>query len=302
MQENGLNGIIINEERGIKICKTVINALENKKGLFADSKILEYMRPEGKLLEAINPNKGKDKEKKALWLFLTLHGDKSINSTQFYSQLKDFYLDHEDFFDLEKFIKLPYKEMNEILDYVKPLHWSEKFIVYMRENYVRLVEKVGLNPLNLFNEKDDGDSAIKKIKKFQGYNTAIASLLLIFYSKHNILKIPGIGPKVDRHLIKISESCEIYKRKGNPRFEHVSEKLFKIYKKIASDENLDAVVFNEGLWVIGSRLCVKKNLVYCTNLCPLDEYCSKKQPLIHKKNGRLYDKNNQRVQLALKFK
>jgi len=105
MRDKNLNGIIINEKRAIQVCEKVISTIKEKKYLFSNPKIFEYMNPESKLLTAINSNKKEDKEKKALWLFMFLHGDKRIKSSKYYSQLRDFYLDNPNFFNLENFMK-----------------------------------------------------------------------------------------------------------------------------------------------------------------------------------------------------
>jgi len=292
--DNG-NCIVLNEGRGVRVCGTVMSAINNREYLFSDPKTFNYMNPENKLLSAINPDREKDKTKKAFWLFLTIIADKLTDSTRLYSRLAEFYEKHPDFFDLEKLMKTEIDMSTELKNGLgKVVHHPNQFIDNVKSNYVKLLSEYGPNPLKLFDENDNCESAIKKLKKFKGYDEGIASLLLLFYSKYNIIDIQGLGPKADRHKIRISESCGVYERKGNPRVDNVSRQLSSLLRKICTEERINAGMLDAGLWVIGSRVCVRKSTGYCRVFCPLDNLCNKIQPITDKKNTRLYDPPRER--------
>ncbi len=290
-----MGNLELNEKRAVELCQIVLDAYEKKKGIFSQKDIEKRMLPEKRLVDVIEY-----KERVAKWFFFTTPGDKLIDSTTYYKQLKEFYLDNPTFFDnrsLENERIFNAQLNNEFLNKVKvaiPLAFGE----FTVKNAQKLLADFKGNPLNALTS-DDFKQSVKDLKQFMGYGTGESTLYLIFLTRYKIKETKDLAPKVDRHFVKISAGCGVFEAASGLRTDKAAEKLSRLYKKICDEHKFNAVLLDPTVWIIGHDLCSKNNSGVCRLYCPLDDYCDKDLPRITRK-ARLHKKEyNKRDQLAL---
>ncbi|MBU4492902.1 MAG: hypothetical protein KKA61_00865 [Nanoarchaeota archaeon] len=276
--------------RALHLCEVVIKAYEEKFGLFSQPDIEDYMFPERQLADLI-----KDKDDLALWFFFTCPGDKLIDSRRYYKQLGEFYLKNPNFFRLNDSVFKP--DINSLLKNVNVANPNE-FLRTINENSEDLIKKFKGNPLNTIKE-GDYDSCVKNLRNFLGYGKGMASLYLVFLSRYGIKKTKNIAPKVDRHLLRISAGCSVFKVTKNLRVDEATEEVSRIYTEICKEKSFDGTLLDALTYVIGRKLCSKRNEVLCNVDCPLDYYCSKQLPKIDKKSAILCIEKRKNPQLFL---
>jgi len=275
--------------RALHLCEVVIKAYEEKFGLFSQSDIEDYMFPERQLADLI-----KDKDDLALWFFFTCPGDKLIDSRIYYKQLGEFYLKNPNFFRLNDSVFKP--DINSLLENVN-VRKPDEFSRAIYENSKELIERFNKNPLSIL-KSNDYEGCVKDIKKFFGYGKEIASLYLIFLKRYGIKTVKNLAPKIDRHFLRISAGCGVFKVKKGMRVDEATKKISELYTEICKENFLDAVILDPATYVIGKRLCSKKNEILCKMDCPLDYYCTKEIPKTNRKDTTLYierKKANQQV-------
>lgn len=282
-----------NKIRAKTICEIVENAYKNREKLFSYKLIQKKMIPENQLISLI------PKEKIATWLFFALPADRMVDSTILYKQFSDFYISNPNFFDKDKLltydqIGMPNLKISSVFDY-------NKFMEFTKNNFKKLMSEFDGNPMKIFSN-GSFDTSLKELKKFDGYGNGISSLLLIFLQRYGVRETIGLVPKIDRHFIKVSSGCGLIETNQGMNIGSVSNSLFKLYKEVISTNGFDAVILDPAIWIIGHELCSKKDMTYCKELCPLEDYCSKilpKQELGKISSYELVEKN--RFQLHFKF-
>lgn len=281
------NHINLSKERAAKVSKAVINAYENKEKLFSHTVIEELMFPEKQLVSVL------PKEKRALWLFFSCLGDRLVDSANYYKQFSDFYISHDNFFEVDNlnnrnlFLKGLEEEFFQKVQVAMPFDFSR----FAASNAEKLANNFGGNPLNSL-KGNDFKNSVKDLKQFKGYGTGLASLYLIFLDRYRIRKTIGLAPKVDRHLLRVSCGCGIAQIEEGARADKLAEKLSKLYEEVCSENNINAVDLDPTIWVIGKEVCSRKDISYCRLLCPVDDYCNKKLPQINRRDTRMYDGKN----------
>lgn len=279
-----------NKEKAKTLCQVVESAYKNKEKLFAWKLIQDKMTPENKLISLI------PKEKVATWLFFALPGDRMVDSTKLYEQFANFYRSNSNFFDKNnlKFYNnyfIPNIGITSVFDY-------KTFMEFTRNNLKRLVSEFDGDPMNIFSN-NSFDTNLKELKKFDGYGNGISSLLLIFLERYGIKKTEGLVPKIDRHFIKVSSACGLIETNENMRVSNVCNSLFNLYKEVITENGFDSVILDPTIWIIGHELCLKKDITYCSELCPLEEYCSKELPTQKLSRIVSYEKVESKKQLSI---
>ena len=285
----------LKKSKVLHICERVLDAYEQRFGLFSKEGIEKKIFPEKQLAKLI-----KNKDDLALWFFFTCPGDKRINSIRYYEQLGKFYLKNPDFFNLNKINNSGSESnINSILDSVNITNHSE-FLRTIHENSKKLTEKFDGNPLNAIRD-NDYDSCVKNLTDFLGYGKEIASLYLVFLSRYGVKKTKNIAPKVDRHLLRISAGCGVFNVKKNLRVDKATKEVSRLYTEVCKKKSIDGTLLDALTYAIGNDLCSKKNEVLCMENCPLDYYCSKQLPKINKKDTTLYIEKKEKTQQFLNF-
>lgn len=279
----------IKKARALHICERVLDAYEEKFGLFSQPGIEKEMFPERQLADLI-----RDKGDLALWLFFTCPGDKLIDSMKYYKQLGEFYLKNPKFFRLNDLVFNP--DIKSLLKNVDVAN-SNEFSRSINKNSEDLIKKFNGNPLNAIKD-NDYSSCVKNLRNFLGYGKGMASLYLVFLSRYGVKQTKNITPKVDRHLLRISAGCGVFKVKRGLRVGKATEEVSRIYTEICKEKSFDGTLLDALTYVIGRKLCSERNGVSCKTNCPLDYYCSKQLPKINKKDATLYIK---KTQLFLNF-
>jgi endonuclease III len=289
------NKIVVNQERAVEVCTRIALTYKKQVGLFANPEIKKIMFPESMLVKAVEEGTDFDELErfnKALVLFLMLPADRNVVSSKFYSQAAEFYKANGTwFFDLEQLMMMSESRIEELINRnIKPIYKPREFAHSLVFNSKKLKNEYNGNILSLFHKSDNYTRAIERLKQFHGYGKPIASLLLTFFARYDLLRTPGISPKVDRHLTRISESTGIYVRGGNPRADSIAAKLSRVFEYVIQSQGLDNEEFNPQMWAIGNQLCVRQSRYHCRTYCPIENLCSKVQPTISKANSRLYDR------------
>lgn len=249
------------------ICRAVLEAYEKEEKIFGWDKIKIKMTPENQLI-SIMPRK-----LQPLWLFFSLPADRMVDSTEMYRQFRDFYLKNPNFLDIKNIRK--YCKKGEIPDVDVQLIFNKpEFLKFTQNNLEKLLSEFKGDPLRIFSNGYFQDN-IKELKKFLGYGTGISSLYLIFLQRYGLKETKGLVPKIDRHIISISNGCGVVDIEPGMRSGDVCKKLFNVYQEVISENKFDAVILDPALWIIGHEICTKGKKVDCNYLCPLDEYCSK---------------------------
>lgn len=300
--------ITINKERAKTLCRVVLDAYEKRRYLFTDSKIERKMCPEKQMIAEIEYE-----GRKVKWLFFATSTMERKNSEQYFKEFREFYLENPCFFDKENLKKLSQidsrdEEMglsHKIKEHINLGLYLEPVRRWIF-NAKKLLSDFEGDPLKIINKHIENLDILEELKKFKGLGTKQAKMYLIFLAKHGFADIDvyGLGPAIDHHFIKISAACGIYTFNDGIRVDTARNQLDKLYTKISREEELNSLILDSALWIIGHELCTKNNNGVCKVYCPLDDYCSKNLPKINRKDARLYQrkKPSKRSQLALPLK
>ncbi len=282
----------LKKSRVSHICNRVLDAYQEKFGLFSKEGIEKKIFPEKQLAKLI-----KNENDLALWFFFTCPGDKRINSIRYYEQLGKFYLKNTDFFRLNNPVFKP-----NITSFLRNVNIANRpeFSRTILENSKKLIENFEGNPLNII-KNNDYDTCVKNLTSFLGYGKEISSLYLVFLSRYGIKKTKNVAPKVDRHLLRISAGCGVFKVTKNLRISKATNEVSKLYTEVCKEKHIDGALLDALTYAIGNDLCSKKDDFLCMTNCPLDYYCNKQLPKINRKNTTLYIEKKEKTQQFLKF-
>ena len=285
----------LKKSRVLHICERVLNAYEEKFGLFSQQGIEKEMLPEKQLAELIQ-----NENDLALWFFFACPGDKQIDSMKYYKQLGEFYRKSPNFFKLNEINSSEFdSKIKSILENVNVANPPE-FLRTIRENSKKLIEEFEGNPLKAI-KNNNYDSCVKNLRNFLGYGKGMASLYLVFLSRYGVKKTKNIAPKVDRHLLRISAGCGVFEVTKNLRVDKATEEVSRIYTEICKENFFDGTLLDALTYVTGRKLCSKRNEFLCKVNCSLDYYCSKQLPKINKKNTTLQIEKKKANQQFLNF-
>jgi len=148
---------------------------------------------------------------------------------------------------------------------------------FYAKNQLLLKEFEG-NPLNIAKDTGDVKKIIKNIRKFPTFAEGKSALLLKNYVRFGMIKLDNLYElpiKVDRHVVRISVNQKVLavEPEGRCRSNTMVPRLKKLYLQVTMEEKISPVELDDALWVIGSQMCVKKQISYCKANCPMD--CSK---------------------------
>lgn len=147
------------------------------------------------------------------------------------------------------------------------------------DNAVLLSGEYDSDPRNLINFRTV-DKAREHIRRFKGIGSGIASLFIIYLMEREIAS--PLDPrnallKVDVHKGRVPINCGAVTPAPGEREIARSDKYCGVMEReywTASDsENLGPIRLDSSLWVIGSRICNRRNYLACGRECPLFNLC-----------------------------
>ncbi|MEE9525046.1 MAG: hypothetical protein V3V78_00385 [Candidatus Woesearchaeota archaeon] len=265
-----MNKLILNRDRAIDISKKAIEMLKSKQPPFNDPEVIpEMVLPKGVEKYSLD---------QALHLFNGVSMDSLRDSAEVYrisrrmveeaGALNILHMGAQDISDLiNRFLNVG--------EYGESSHDNPVRTIY--ENNQRLLEEFAGDPRNIFKGTTDCDEMMKRIITFRQYREGKGSLLIKNYAKLDFIEVDDpfkLFMKVDRHVVRMSVGTGALVT--NPPGEYRTETkiipmLRKLYQDICQSEKIDPKDLDDALWVIGSKICVEKDVAYCQMYgCPLE--------------------------------
>jgi len=283
------------EKRAFAVITTLLDAKKNKKQIFARADALQPY--------SILP-KGMERGSKehALYLFAMMFFDHNIKSDILYMNGRKVFEKEPLFFKPNVAINLPSK-VDEIIK--NDLHYKFlKGIEGFLDNYRKLSREYDGDPREIFNEKDV-IRGLKEIQKFNGYGPGLGSQLVCSFIEGEIVDFKNkedLPPKIDIHDIRISIGTGILKTKKKKIHKgRVISGLADFYQRFCREKSLDLRAFDSALWILGSKVCTKKNYS-CQLDCPIEGYCVKLVSSYYEDGFIHLDVNKKSPQPGLKLK
>ena len=251
-----------NHKRASEICRTLVNAYQNKKGIYSRKDIFPEFRPE-------------------------CMSNEDYSQYLFYANVVNYNTDAKILFKNLRESKFKFTTEN-ILENSSEL---EKILRlrFPKEGFRRLVnaakdikEKYNGNPMNLFT--DDLKQTYKNIASIHGYGHKLTRMIVILYKKHGLYDYENeseLEEAVDLHTVRISVNTRMIELKDKKEVYKTSvvKPMAEFFKKVCKKNRLSGLELHESIWALGSTLCneaVKKSdESACKLYCPIEEYCKK---------------------------
>jgi len=168
------------------------------------------------------------------------------------------------------------------------------------ENSRALVERYNGDPRKTI-ENLTSHKARENLKQFKGIGRGIANLIMIYFMERD-LAFP-VDPrnallKVDIHKSRIPLNTDCVNLNGNDsvRRDLLVPILEQAYWKICDNNNLDPLVLDSLLWIVGSEICRVGDYEKCLESCPIEESCVSCVPEDEKRGTFLIQENGIRVE------
>ncbi|MBW2996596.1 hypothetical protein KY332_04835 [Candidatus Woesearchaeota archaeon] len=266
--------ITLNKGKGIWVAKTAVKMLHDKLPPFHNPKAIpETILPIGV---------GHASLEQALFLFYAVSMDANRLARDLYAKVREMVADK----GAKEILYMSHSELTEMIDQYMGLGESgtgghDQPMDTFYENNQILLETYDGDPRNILNNTNSPDEVIKRLTEFRQIGKGKAALLLKnyikvgFFTPENKYDVPV---KIDRHIIKMSLGTGVVKLKGaGPGEQYRSEKigndLCRLYREICCEQKIDPSDFDDALWVIGSSICIKKDVARCQEACYLEPEC-----------------------------
>jgi hypothetical protein len=177
--------------------------------------------------------------------------------------------------ELRRLMKEPFKSFGD------PDKARDNPIDILHSNAKKLFEEYDGDPRKLL--ADDVLQTLRNIthgkngRKFIQYGQGKATLLLKNYVRFGIWPFSefDIPIKIDRHNMRIMLGTGVIvppEDMERGRTDHLIKRLRELFWRVTRNERISAVDLNDGVWAIGSYLCVKNDAVHCHLSCSLGCY------------------------------
>lgn len=146
------------------------------------------------------------------------------------------------------------------------------------------------------------------LMEFQGIGTGIANLFITDVIERELAQIrdpKNALLKVDVHKGRLPINVlAIQTQKSRLRRSDLIERLEQAYWKVCEETGIDPCILDPILWIIGSKICAKRNYSRCVHFCPLEKMCQRNvfedgktsSYVLVDKNGNPIDKRKQKGQ------
>lgn len=146
-----------------------------------------------------------------------------------------------------------------------------------QENSIKLIEEYDGNPRKIIEGKSV-EQAKRELMSFKGVGTGISNLFMIYLLDRKIASptdVENCLVKVDVHKsrIPLNTNC-IVTKEDEIREDKLVAPLENSYKEVDNEQNLNPLTLDAVLWIIGSKICAKRDYRACMALCPLEEMCA----------------------------
>jgi len=117
----------------------------------------------------------------------------------------------------------------------------------------------------------------RRLMMFKGIGTGIANLYIIYCTDRQIAQVQDpeeMRLKVDIHKARVPTNTNaVLPANGRVRRDLLVPALEASYLQVCRDEGFNRGRLDSALWLIGSQICVKKDMAQCVSLCPLEKLC-----------------------------
>jgi len=262
----------VDYERAKLVVLNIQKAFKEKAGLLASIEdLIEYQIPEG----VIPLSKAH-----SLFLFYTAFNDQGMKSSRLYHRMKEMFKSFQDLFN-PGYILEQYKNEEDInlikatglfLGTRYPGETGRRWYV----NSQKLQQLFDGDPRKLFQYSRNATVLLEKIKSFRGYGPKTGGMLLRAIIGLKFAEVDGLEKvfmPVDIHDVRISFYTGILNNNDAiPDYENYHLYVKRVQEIILDTCNslqINWLDIDRGLWLTGSKGCVKKKC----NLCPLYDLC-----------------------------
>tara|TARA_Y100000310_G_scaffold331198_1_gene404334 strand:+ start:603 stop:1589 length:987 start_codon:yes stop_codon:yes gene_type:complete len=292
---NGVNAqyadLILNQEIVNEMSVTILNALKRRKGIFREG--LEKYIPQFNLPKEIEHNPKRKKPKKQLeaahFLWTSAFLERRSLSTIINRNTNRTWTNTEAqwIFDPKQTCFRTKKEIKEVLKKELNFNLESPSEEPAEERYYYNAKKLTLeqngDPRKLVNGLYVSE-ARERLMEYKGIGTGIANLFIIQMLDRSLVKVKDIESirlKVDIHKGRLLVNTGAIDIKENQRIHQgaVTLRGEEMYLKACQDKDLDASKLDAAAWVVGSKVCNKRDYSFCKRDCPLvDKICKAYTP------------------------
>lgn len=246
-----------NLERGIEVGKEIVKSYEDKDGIFS-----EKVNAEDKVPSEI------DERRKTLFMFYVISLDYGMRSEILYNGARKLIEERSEYFEPSFLVEQGKEPLKEVLEgYLSPRYpnvSAERWI----DNSQKLLEEFDGDPRKIFRANEDATEVMKVIHDFNGFGKKIGNLffraMINLGFGNNLNNIEEITPPIDRHDLNLTYRLGIINEETDD-----TNYVKKIWKSICKEGNINWLILDKALWLLGSEGCYKDK---CKE-CPVNSYC-----------------------------
>jgi len=275
----------LHPERAEIVVKQLLQAFENKYGIFDDtSDLLEFQIPLG-----VQPTSLEH----ARFLFYLISQDYGTKSARLYAKAKDLYARNPQIFDPEYIVNNYANANDPKLAEDTGVQLSTRFPKETAKrwygNSEKLLKEFAGDPRKIFTSDSDARIVFKHIRSFGGFGPKIGGLLLRTFLGCKFAKLNHVEEvlvPVDVHDSRIAFYTGAVKTaSGESRVEDYHEyapQIQHLWTNACNSAGLDWLQVDRALWLLGSRGCVNLRCVECR----LSDLCWKGQSVLQKDTSK----------------
>lgn len=274
--ESCRSDFVIDYAKSSRVACILVSDFEGKKGIFLDQKELV----ENQLPRDVYPLS----KEHAIFLMHIISLDYATRSIRLYENGKTLFSKHPELFNPADVINIGIEKLRELITQNVGARFPNEATLRWFENSKKLLTEYNGDPRNVFIDCKDGQEALDRIRKFRGMGRKTGALLLRAFANLGFVTLSNLDRvlvPVDVHDTRIafftrciqgSQKPEFYVE-NYPRYvRYVSE----FWSKTARNANLNWLVLDRALWLLGSKGCAKG----LHGSCPLRDFCIKGQPRV----------------------
>jgi hypothetical protein len=254
--------VIVDEQKGFDMFEKLNSAYYNREGIFQFSHIV----PEMKVVNSFEI--GSHSHCSALFIGTLL--DSLRSSERVYRAARTIVMNYNN----NDLIDLGVRGIEKIMDRVHDNGIGKPADILHRAS-IKLDEICGGDPRIFFDGINNYDEAKSKLLMFYGIGHGKANLMIKnfvrfdYFVPENIWDVPI---KIDRHAMRISigNGVVAFDEEGDIHVSNFVPVLDKLYRKILQEGHFDPVLIDDLKYIVGSQLCVKKDINMCKKYCPLN--------------------------------
>ncbi len=282
-----------------EICLAAYDAYERSVGIFKNGR--EKFLPQFNLPEEVESCLQSNPVQAANYLFLSASMEKRIQTqTNIKNGLRVWaQRDKKWIFNPVEVSRRNFSEMEQIC--VQDFRYVVNgFAKSYYHNSIKMAEVYGGDPRRII-QNQTAEEARKRLTLFSGIGNPIANLITLYYMERGI--VSPTDPKnallkVDVHKARIplNMGCVNIGDEEQIRVDLLVPLLEKSYWEICKKNNLNPVVLDTLLWIIGSEICSMKNYFACDENCPIENSCISNVPYSQETGKFVVFKNGKRVE------